>query len=122
MRVRSQRQSTRSSNFIEVAVTTEAVLEAARTCYAVRDERFTPVVPFLNQRLAHAEPVALDGGAAIGTHADLGEACDVMSQLLRFLARAALGHEIFTQADLQALVRGYFSPRQNDLERAALAD
>src|SRR6266542_979073 len=101
----------RSPNFREVAVAAEAGLEAARARDAVR-----------NQRFAHAEPVAADGGAAIGTHADLGEACDLMSQLLRFLARAALGREIFTQADLQALVRGYFSPGQNNLQRAALAD
>src|SRR6266487_5263279 len=112
----------RSANFREVSVPAEAGLEAARARDAVRNQRFAPVVPFLNQGIAYAEPVAADGGAAIGTHADLGEARDVMSQLLRFLARAALGREIFTQADLQALVRRYFSPRQNDLERAALAD
>src|SRR6266536_5138696 len=100
----------RSPNFREVAVAAEAGLEAARARDAVLNQRFAPVVPFLNQGFAHAEPVAADGGAAIGTHADLGEACDLMSQLLRFLARAALGREIFTQADLQALVRGTFRP------------
>ena len=65
----------------------EAGLEAARARDAVLNQRFAPVVPFLNQSFAHAEPVTADGGAAIGTHADLGEACDVMSQLLRFRAR-----------------------------------
>src|SRR5947207_14181566 len=111
----------RSANFREVSVPAEAVLEATRAGDPVRGQRFTPVVPFLNQRLAHAEPVAADGGAAIGTHADLGKARDVMSQLLRFLARAALGREIFTQASLHALLRRYLSPRQNNLKRAALA-
>src|SRR5262249_52646203 len=122
MRVRSQRQSTRSPNFVEVAVTTKAVLEAARTCDAVRDERFAPVVPFLNQRLAHAEPVALDGGASIGTHANLREACDLPCQLLRLRPRAPLGGDIFAQADAQALLRGHFPPGQDDLQRATVAD
>src|SRR5262249_48903576 len=122
MRVRSRRQSPRSPNFVEVAVTTEAVLEAARTCDAVRDERFAPVVPFLNQRLAHAEPVALDGGASIGTHANLREACDLPCELLRLRPGASLRADIFAQADVQALLRRYFPPRQDDLQRATLAD
>src|SRR5262245_1709441 len=52
--------ATRSSNLGEVAVPAEASLEAARTGDTVRDQRFTPIIPFLNQRLAHAEPVTAD--------------------------------------------------------------
>src|SRR5262249_28182576 len=74
--------TTRSPNFVEVAVTTEAVLEAARARHTVRDERFAPVVPFLDQRLAHAEPVTLDGGASIGAPANLPEARDLPRPLL----------------------------------------
>src|SRR5215468_8172886 len=110
MRVRSQRQSTRSPNFVEVAVTTEAVLEAARTCDAVRDERFAPVVPFLNQRLAHAEPVALDGGASIGAHANLREACDLPCQLLRLRPGAPLGVTYSHKPMLKHSCAGTFRP------------
>src|SRR5262245_58893706 len=106
-----------SPNFVEVAVTTEAVLEAARTCNAVRDERFAPVVPFLNHRLAHAEPVAHDGGASIGAHANLREARDPPCQLLRLRPGAPLGGDIFAQADAQALLRRHFPTRQHQLQR-----
>src|SRR5262245_45365866 len=116
------RDMTRSSNLDEVAVPAEAGLEAARTGDTVLGQRFAPIVPFLNQCFAHAEPVAADGGAPIGAHADLREARDVARQLLRFGARAALLGEIFAQADLQALFRRDFAPGQNDFERAALAD
>src|SRR5262245_6191220 len=112
----------RSSNLGEVAVAAEAGLEAARTGDTVLHERFAPVVPFLNQALAHAEPVTADGGASIGTHADLREARDVMRQLLCFGTRAALRREIFAQADLQALLCRHFAPGQNNLQRATQAD
>ena len=42
-----------SSNLVEISMPTEAILEAARARYAVRDQCFTPIVPFLNQRFAH---------------------------------------------------------------------
>src|SRR5262245_30108377 len=114
--------TTRSPDFVEVAVATEAVLEAARARHTVRDQRFAPVVPFLNQRLAHAEPMALDRGASIGAHANLWEACDLPRQLLRLRAGASLGSDVFAQADIQALLRRHLAPRQNDLQRATLAD
>src|SRR5215204_1826412 len=80
-----------SPNFIEVAVPAEPVLEPARARYTVLDQRFAPVVPFLNQRLAYAKPVTLDGGAPIGPHANLREPRDLSCQLLRFLTGAPLG-------------------------------
>src|SRR5262249_56975526 len=76
----------------------------------------------LNQRLAHAKPVTPDGGAPIGPHANLREAGDLACQLLRLRTGASLGGDIFAQADRQALLGGHFSPRKNDLARAALAD
>src|SRR5262249_24751948 len=111
-----------SPNFREVAVPAEARLKAARTRDAVRDQRFAPVVPLLDQRLAHAEPVTADSGAPIGAHANLREAGDVAGQLLRFLTRAALLREVFAQADLHALLRRHFSAGENDLQRATQAD
>src|SRR3989454_8889155 len=114
--------ATPSPNFAEVAVPTKPGFEAARTGHAVRDQRFAPVVPFLNQRLAHAKPVTPDGGAPIGAHADLREAGDLARELLRLRTGAALGGDIFAQADRQALFCRHFSPRENDLERPALAD
>src|SRR5262249_27282886 len=92
--------TTRSPNFVEVTVTTKPVLEAARTPHTVRDERFAPVVPFLDQRLAHAEPVTPDRGASIGSHANLREAPVPPRQLLSLLASAALGGDVFAQADV----------------------
>src|SRR5437870_3123650 len=47
--------------------------EPARARHAVGDQRFAPVVPFLNQALAHGKPVTPDGGAAIRAHAHLRE-------------------------------------------------
>src|SRR5262249_4671941 len=114
--------TTRSPNFVEVAVTTEAVLEAARARHTVRHERFPPVVPFRDHRPAHAEPVTLDGGAPIGAHANLREARDLPRQLLRLRPGAALGSDVFAQADVQALLRRHLAPRQNDLQRTTLAD
>src|SRR2546426_12216444 len=114
--------ATPSPNFAEVAVPTKPGFEAARTGHAVRDQRFAPVVPFLNQRLAHAKPVTPDGGAPIGTHANLREAGDLAGELLRLRTGAALGGDVFAQPDRQALLGGHFSPRENDLERPALAD
>src|SRR5882757_7664572 len=79
---------TRSSNLVEIAVPTEPTLEAAGARHTVLDQCFAPVVPFLNQRLAYAKPVTLDGGASIGTHTDLREARDLPGHLLRLLAGA----------------------------------
>src|ERR1700744_167200 len=47
-----------SANFIEIAVTAEAVLEARGAVDAVADQCFASVVPFLNQRIAHRQAVA----------------------------------------------------------------
>ena len=84
-----------SANFREVAVATEAVLETGRAADAVDDQRFAPVVPFLNQRIAHGEAVTLDGGAAIGAHAHLREPRNLLRQLFGFAAGAAFWGDIF---------------------------
>src|SRR5262249_2786641 len=114
--------TTRSPNFVEVAVATEAVLEAARARPTAPGQRFAPVVPFLDQHLAPAEPMALDRGASIGAHANLREARDLPRQLLRLCPGAALGSDVFAQADVQALLRRHLASRQDDLQRATLAD
>src|ERR1700691_3547591 len=74
----------------------ETVLEAGRSGDAIFDQRLAPIVPFLDQRLAHAEAVTLDGGAAVGTSADLRKARDLLSNLLGFLSGAAFRRDIFT--------------------------
>src|SRR5260370_22102609 len=114
--------ATASPNFVEVAVPTQPGFEGARSGNAVRDQRFAPVIPFLNQRLAHAKPMAPDGGAPIGAHANLREAGDFARELLRLRTGAALGGDVFAQADGQALFCRHFSPGENDFERPALAD
>src|SRR5262249_42327084 len=114
--------TTRSPNFVEVAVATEAVLEAARARHTIRDQRFAPVVPFLDQRLAHAEPVTPDGGAPIGAHANLRKARHPARDPPPLPPRASLGSDVFAQADVQALLRRHLASRQNDLQRATLPD
>jgi hypothetical protein len=55
-------------------------------------------------------------------HANLREAGDLAGELLRLRTGAALGGDVFAQADGQALLGRHFSPGENDLERPALAD
>src|SRR5260221_1742557 len=112
----------RSLNLLEVAVPAKPILEAARAGHTIRDQCLASVVPFLNQRLAHAKPVTLDCRAAIGAHTDLREARDLPCQLLRLCACAALGGEVFAQADGQALLRWHFPSRKDDLQCTTLAD
>lgn len=45
------------SNPSEIAMTTKPVPETASASHTVFDKRFTPVVPFLNERLANAKSV-----------------------------------------------------------------
>src|SRR6476620_4720488 len=101
---------------------TEAVLEAARSRHTVLDKRFPPIVPFLNQRLAYIKSVTLNGRASIGTHADLWEARNLLCQVFRLFACATSRGDVFAQANIQALVRRHFTPSENDLQRATLAD
>ena len=79
-----------SADPFEVAVAPEAVLEAGRAVDAIEDQRLASVVPFLDQRLAYGQAVALDGGATIGAYANLREPRDVLRQLFGFAAGAAL--------------------------------
>ena len=94
-----------SANAGKIAVASKAALEAARTCHPVRLQGFTPIVPLLDQRFAHTEPMAFNRRAPIGAHADLREAGDLVRQLLRLGARSALGGEIFAQAYVDSIPR-----------------
>src|SRR5712691_1891379 len=58
----------------KIAVPPEPILETAGACHAVGDQGLAAVVPFLNQTLAHAKPMALDGRTAVGTNANLRKA------------------------------------------------
>ena len=51
----------------------KAVLEATRTGNAIFNQRFAPIIPLLNQRLAYAQSMTFDGRASVGTHANLRE-------------------------------------------------
>src|SRR3982751_1079979 len=103
-------------------MTAEPAAETAGPRHAVRDQRFAAVIPFLNQRLADAEAMALDGGAPVGADADLRKPRDLLGERLRLGAGSALGGQIFAQADRQAFLGRHLAPRQNDFERAALPD
>src|SRR5262245_48071453 len=100
----------------------EAVPKTARARHAVVNQRLAPVVPFLNECIAHAKPMTSDGGAPVGPHTDLRKACDFARQFLGFGARAALGRDILAQADAQAFFRRHLAPGENDLEGAPLAN
>src|SRR6476661_3965718 len=111
-----------SADFSEVAVAAETVLEPGGAVDTVDDQRLAAVVPFLNERIAHREAVALDRRPAIGAHASLREAGDLLCQLLRLLPSASDRRDIFAQADAEAFVGRDFAAGENDLECAALAD
>ena len=81
----------------------EAVLEAGCARYAIRDQRLTSIVPFLDQRVAHAEALALDGRTAIGTRANLREARDLLGDILGFLPRPTFRGEVLDVYKRQAL-------------------
>src|SRR5262245_49773382 len=89
----------RSADLGEIAVAAEPVLEARRAGDAVFDQRFAAVVPLVDQRLAHREPVAPDGRATVGAHADLREACNLARELLGLGARPALRRDVLAQTD-----------------------
>src|SRR5262245_40430393 len=66
-----------TSDLVKIAVPAKAVPKAARPRHTVLRERFAPIVPFLNERFAHVEAMALDGRAPIGAHANLRKARDL---------------------------------------------
>src|ERR1700756_3052525 len=111
-----------SADFSEVAVAAETVLEPGGAVDTVDDQRLAAVVPFLNERIAHRKAVALDRRAAIGAHASLREAGDLLRQLLRLLPSASFGRNIFAKADAQAFVGRDFAAGENDFECPTLAD
>jgi len=113
---------TRSADRIEVAVPTETVLKAARTRHTILDQRFAPVVPFLDQRLTYAKPMTLDCGASVGAHTHLREASDLLREFLSFFTGTPFRADVFAQADAQAFLCCHFSARENDLQCAALAN
>src|SRR5437868_2185590 len=59
----------RSIDFLEVAVTTQTILESCGARGAILDQGLAAVVPLLYQRIANRKPLALDGGAPIHAHA-----------------------------------------------------
>src|SRR5437660_2440698 len=91
----------RSADRIEVTVPTEAILVAARTRYTILDQRFAPVVPFLDQRLAYAKSATLDSGASIGTNTNLREPRNLARHLFRLLAGTTVRSDVFAQANVQ---------------------
>src|SRR5262249_16075570 len=105
----------------EVAVAAKTTGEAARARDAVFNQRLTPVVPLLDQPFAYGKTVALDGGAPVGTDADLRKARDLLGDFFRLRPSATLGGEVFAQANLQTLVRRHFSSRQDNFQGPALA-
>jgi hypothetical protein len=100
----------------------EALLEASGALDPVLHQGLAAVVPLLDQRLANRQAVLADGRAAVGAHAGLGEARDLLGQRLGLVARLALRHHVFAQADGEAFLRRHLAPGQDDLQRPALAD
>ncbi len=95
-------------DFLEIAVAAEAVLEAGGAGDAIFRQCFTPVVPFLNQRIANGEAMAADGGTTIGTDADLRKARDlgVLLLFLDDLMTSRLGSQVSCNFRSSALLSG----------------
>src|SRR6266403_4054315 len=83
----------------KIAMPPEPILETAGACHAVGDQGLAAVVPFLNQTLAHAKPMALDGRTTVSTNANLRKARDLLCHCLCLRACAPLRGEVFAQAD-----------------------
>src|SRR5262245_49473188 len=114
--------ATRLANPIEVSMPSKAAGKASRSLDPIDFQRLAAVVPFLDQGLAHAEAMAFDRRPPIGPHADLGKAGDLLGKFLRLGAGAALGGEVFTQAERQALVRRHLAPGEDDFQGATQTD
>src|SRR5437667_4522186 len=104
----------------KIAVPPEPILETAGAFHAVGDQGLAAVVPFLNQTLAHAKPMALDGRPPVGTNANLRKARNLLCQCLCLRARSPLRGEVFAQADRHAFVSRHLASGKANLERAAL--
>src|SRR5262245_15382705 len=106
----------------EIAMAPQPALEAAGTRYAIGDQGFAAIVPFLNQRVAHTKPMAFDGRTPVCANAHLREAGNLLRQLLGLRSGAALGGDVFAQANAQTFLSRHFPSREDDLERPPLAD
>src|SRR6266436_1541902 len=118
--VKNRASRTALSYLCKIAVPAEATAEAGRACNAVFDQGLAAVVPFLNQSLAYAKPMALDGRPAVGANANLRKARDLLCHCLRLRACSSLRGEVFAQADRQALLGRHLASGKNNFERAAL--
>jgi hypothetical protein len=103
-------------------VAAEPIPESTCTCDTVRDQCLTSVVPFLDQSIADAKSMALDGAAPISADADLRKVGDLASYLLRLRASASLGSEVLTKAYVHAFLGRDLSACENDLQGATLAN
>src|SRR5512132_4413070 len=101
----------------EIAVPAEAALEARGAGDAVFRQGFTPIVPFLNQRIANGEAMAADGGTTIGADADRRKTRDLAGKPLGFFTNGAVGHDVFAEPDAEALIGRNLAASQDDFER-----
>src|SRR6266536_952259 len=113
---------TDSIDLRKVAVTAKTVLESRGTRRAVLHQRFTAVVPLLDQRITNRQAVAPDGGAPVRADAYRRERGDVVGELFGLGAHSTIRHQILAEPDAQAFIRGNLAAGQNDFERPALAD
>src|SRR5712672_960376 len=118
--LKNRASRTALSYLCKIAVPAEPAAEAGCACNAVFDQGLTAVVPFLNQPLAYAKPMALDGRPPVGANANLRKARDLLCHCLCLRACASLRGEVFAQADRHALLRRHLASGKNDLKRAAL--
>ena len=78
--------------------------------------------PLALQALAHRLAPRAVGREAVGAHALLREAGDLLRHRLGRLARLAVGHDLLAQADAVALLGRHLAARHDDLQRLAHAD
>src|SRR3954453_9705532 len=77
---------------------------------------------FVPEGLVEREVPLLVGRLAVGSHADLREARDVVGEALRFLARLALRDHAVAEAHGARLLGTHRSPGQDQIQRMAHSD
>src|SRR5262249_46423590 len=89
---------------------------------AFRIEDPFAVAPLAVQSGVLGKPVLQIDGAAVGAHANLRKSRNFAGHLLGSPPRLTLGHDLFAQADTQALLSLNLAARHNDLKCTALPD
>src|ERR1043166_6791145 len=109
----------RISNTPEIAMPPLPGREARGTGSALTLDHAGRARPFGAQAVHLRNPLLQEHRAAVGPHAALREACDLVGQLFGGGAAFAVGHDALAKADAMALLRRHLAPGEDDVERRA---